>query len=529
VGSEAQQQSGKALYDKYCSQCHGDNGDGRGIAAAYVKPRPRDFTLGKYKVRTTPTGALPTTDDLKKIIRVGMPYSTMPGWPGFSDAELTDLAYYLKTFYSGFANADENGEPLDFPSAPSYSEESASRGAEIYVNLGCAQCHGDSGRGNGTSAPTLADDWGYHIRPADLTKPWTFRGGSSRADVYRTVVTGLNGTPMPSYADEGALPQADRWALVDYIFSLAGGLDPDYASLLTAVGVEEGIDIALGEALFESAPPARFPIVGQIMEPGRNFYPAITDVEVRAIFDSSDVALLVQWNDMSAETGASNHPSLEAPQFDPVEEEVAQRRAKEEGAATDDFWGDPFAEESEETVDEPAPGEEESVEALYSDAVAVQLPLNSPTGIKKPYFVLGSPGNPVDLWFVDLASGLPQAFTATGSDSLEEAQQETLKASVSHQEGRWTAIFSRKRSSVRGVSFNEGEFLPIAFSVWDGFNKERGNKRGLTSWSYVYLEPTEKPSPVVPMIRNSAGVFIAMILIVFIVRRKYPAKQEDKE
>ena len=81
VGTEAQRDSGKALYLTYCSQCHGDNGDGQGVAAPFLSPKPRDFTTGRYKVRTTPSGALPTHRDLVHIIRVGMPYTSMPGWP----------------------------------------------------------------------------------------------------------------------------------------------------------------------------------------------------------------------------------------------------------------------------------------------------------------------------------------------------------------------------------------------------------------------------------------------------------------
>ena len=64
VGTEAQRESGKALYLKYCAQCHNDNGNGEGYAAPHLRPRPRNFTTGKFKVRTTPNGALPTHQDL---------------------------------------------------------------------------------------------------------------------------------------------------------------------------------------------------------------------------------------------------------------------------------------------------------------------------------------------------------------------------------------------------------------------------------------------------------------------------------
>ena len=81
LGTEAQRESGRNLYAKYCSQCHGDKGDGAGYATPHLLPRPRDFTTGKFKVRTTASGALPSHQDLVNIIRLGMPYTSMPAWP----------------------------------------------------------------------------------------------------------------------------------------------------------------------------------------------------------------------------------------------------------------------------------------------------------------------------------------------------------------------------------------------------------------------------------------------------------------
>ena len=95
VGTEAQRESGKNLYLKYCAQCHGEKGDGEGYATPHLYPRPRDFTTGKFKVRTTPNGALPTHQDLVNIIRRGMPYTSMPAWPTLSDQEVSDLAYFI--------------------------------------------------------------------------------------------------------------------------------------------------------------------------------------------------------------------------------------------------------------------------------------------------------------------------------------------------------------------------------------------------------------------------------------------------
>ena len=201
VGTEAQRESGKALYLKNCSQCHGEKGDGEGYATPHLFPRPRDFTSGRFKVRTTPNGALPTHQDLVNIIRRGMPYTSMPAWPNLSDQEVSDLAYFLTTFSPDFTNPERTAQPVELPSGPAATAESIELGKKLYEETGCLKCHGNLGLGDGPSAPTLTDDFGHPIRAADLAHPWTFRGGPSREDIFRTMSTGLNGTPMPSFSD----------------------------------------------------------------------------------------------------------------------------------------------------------------------------------------------------------------------------------------------------------------------------------------------------------------------------------------
>lgn len=169
LGSDAQREEGRKLYDKLCAQCHGEKGDGAGPAAIHLRPAPRNFTSGKFKIRTTPNGALPTHTDLQNIIRRGMPYSSMPAWPELKDEELSNLAYYIKTFSTDFANPENVTEPAALPAGPAADDKALERGRTVFVEAGCVRCHGDLGRGDGPSAPTLKDDWGHSIRPADLT------------------------------------------------------------------------------------------------------------------------------------------------------------------------------------------------------------------------------------------------------------------------------------------------------------------------------------------------------------------------
>src|SRR5512141_2904827 len=82
------QPRGKAVYDAHCVECHGDGGRGDGPSASYLVPRPRDFTRGKFKIRSTESGTMPGDDDLIGSVRRGLYGSAMPGWDRIlSDAD----------------------------------------------------------------------------------------------------------------------------------------------------------------------------------------------------------------------------------------------------------------------------------------------------------------------------------------------------------------------------------------------------------------------------------------------------------
>ena len=514
IGTEAQRESGKKLYAKYCSQCHGEKGDGEGYAAPHLRPRPRNFTTGKFKIRTTPNGALPTHQDLVNIIRRGMPYTSMPAWPNFTEQEVSDLAYFLTTFSSDFSNPENVPQPVPLPSAPSSTKESIELGKKLYEETGCVRCHGPLGRGDGPSAPTLTDDLGHPIRAADLAQSWTFRGGSSREDIFRTMSTGLNGTPMPSFLE--ALKPEQRWAITDYIVSLSGSRGPGYTNLVVAKHVQEPIDLARGAASFESARVARFPIIGQITEPVRDFHPPTTSVTVQAIYDADSIALLVRWDDMSAQKTGKNGLSLPVP---PEEEEEPATAAPAPGGAQQP-GADVFGEQQEAPAAVPA--------SEFSDAVSIQIPSQVPTGARKPYFIFGDGQNSVDLWFFDLARPSPLQFTGKGSTDIAPNDTGDITGVASYDQGEWSVIFKRPLRATSGAAFSPGEFMPIAFSVWDGLSRERGNRRGLSVWYSLYVEPENVPSAVGPMFETAILILAIELAVIGWVRWRFGSRSREE-
>jgi len=209
--------NGKLVYERWCIGCHGVAGNGQGVSAQYMSPKPRDYTEGTFKWRTTPSGSLPLDSDLEHTLLNGLYGTYMPSWRALDDRQRGDVIAYIKTFAPRFAT-EKPQQPITIPPDPGYSDASVARGAAVYQKYNCSQCHGASGKGDGPSAHDLKDDWGNDIVPYDLTKGHV-KCGDTPTDIYRVFMTGLSGTPMPTFADSMNPP--DAWDLVHFIESLS--------------------------------------------------------------------------------------------------------------------------------------------------------------------------------------------------------------------------------------------------------------------------------------------------------------------
>ena len=208
---------GKSIYDAKCSSCHGVDGKGDGNAAALLSPRPRNFIDGKYEFRTTESGSIPTDEDLMRTIKKGLHGTAMPDWDPFIGGDsLKAVIDYVKSFSPRFAS--EKPKPVKIGSTVPSSRASIADGKRVFQKLECAACHGVDGKGTDAAATEFTDDWGYDIKAANLTEPWTFRGGSTARDIYARFRTGLDGTPMPSY--KGSATDREMWDLANYVVSM---------------------------------------------------------------------------------------------------------------------------------------------------------------------------------------------------------------------------------------------------------------------------------------------------------------------
>ena len=210
----------KGDYRRYCASCHGVLGDGNGESFPWVDPKPRDFQLGVFKCRSTPTGTLPTDEDLFDTIARGLDRSNMPQWSTFTKQQRADLVAWVKHFSPRWTN-EKPGTPITIPPEPEVTAERIKAGRDVFARVQCWKCHGVEGRANGPSAATLQDDLGRPIQAFNFTEGARPKCGDTDRDIYRIFMTGLDGTPMPSFADN--IKPDEAWDLVFYLRTLMAG------------------------------------------------------------------------------------------------------------------------------------------------------------------------------------------------------------------------------------------------------------------------------------------------------------------
>jgi cytochrome c oxidase cbb3-type subunit 2 len=209
--------AGKELYFRYCWGCHGFRGDGNGENAPYLNILPRNFVAAAFKCRSTPSGTLPTDEDLFDSLKRGLINSNMPTWITLTDQNRADLVAFIKTFSPRW-KTEKPGAPYVAPPEPPLTVASIKHGQELFQKLECWKCHGQEGRGDGPSASTLTDSNDQPIRPYNFAAGSRFKCGTTNSDVWKIFMTGLDGTPMPSFAD--VIKPEEAWDLVHYLRTL---------------------------------------------------------------------------------------------------------------------------------------------------------------------------------------------------------------------------------------------------------------------------------------------------------------------
>ena len=467
---------GKEIYEKRCTWCHGDKGDGTGAAQERLNPPPRDFTSGNYKIKTSSfEDPVPNDDDVFRMIRDGMPGTAMPGWSDLlAEQDMWDLVAYVKTF----AQYDKPpAKQVDYGTQVSSSSDSIAKGKKLFEDGDrCVECHGKDGKGN--LSKRLKGDAGERTWPRNLTKPWTFRGSNDPKDIFARISTGIPGTEMPSFADPKSkkkLTTEELWHVSNYVASLAKTDKKVNAenTVIKADKVEGELPNATDDARWEKSAPTTFYLVPQIIGEERFFKPSNDTITVRALYNDKMVAMLLEWDDR-----------------------------------TKSIPGD---EGAEKIADAP----------ITEDGVAVQLPITIPKEMEKPYFGMGDANHPVNIWhWKSGTKSAPETVEMLNSRGFKEIEKRDaagvgLKAKASYSDGTWKVVMFRPLTTSapdKDIQFVEGRFIPVAFAAWDGSNNsEKGSKHTMTTWYWLLLKPATGLKPLITAL-IIAGLFLGGLL-----------------
>ncbi len=166
----ARLEKGKTVFTRHCAGCHGDEGRGNGKAAPLLETRPRDFTLGKFRYRSTEVGHLPLDGDIYRSIFRGLPGSPMPTWRELSDEQIWLLVDYVESLYEGEKRFNDRDKviPVPPPRVDPTPDVERLRGRAVFLAAQCANCHGVQGEADAPGWDDTTSDYGGRVRPRDL-------------------------------------------------------------------------------------------------------------------------------------------------------------------------------------------------------------------------------------------------------------------------------------------------------------------------------------------------------------------------
>jgi mono/diheme cytochrome c family protein len=170
---------GRELYQHNCASCHGAQGEGNSPG---LHPPPANLAEHEYSLAR-----------LSFVLEDGVAGTSMPAWRDFTIDDRSALAAAVREFHRGQPEPDIPKATIDL-------------GARVY-RANCAQCHGETGAGDGFADPEL------RILPANL------RGvRPSIAESLRALRNGVDGTQMAPWT--GRLSEAELSAVAYYVRTL---------------------------------------------------------------------------------------------------------------------------------------------------------------------------------------------------------------------------------------------------------------------------------------------------------------------
>jgi len=463
-------ENGGKVYSQNCSVCHGKKGAGDGPGAKISSPFPRNFIKGHIKLRSTPFGKIPTDKDLFEAITNGSKGTTMPSWKHLSENDRHSLVLYLKSLSKKFAKFIKKGKThkiVVIPDPPKFTLASLERGKELFIQ-NCSACHGIKGRSDGASTKKIVNIATDAIWPRNLSKPWKFRRGDQRKQIFQTLRTGLSLTAMPRFSPR-IFKDEQIWDLVHYVQTLSPSQKPETPTTFKIKKIDGPLPSGPLDSIWNTIDSNFFPLGGQIIQSKKVKYPIVDHVVVKAMHNGKDIAFYLHWDDPTVDPILKKSTTVEESPTPPLPAHLQTDEPEEQ-----------------QQTEELEPQE-------FPDSIAIQFPASIGDGNGQPYFLNGDSEHPVNLWKWSSHPMKAIEMTAKGIEKInvqnDSSQNLTSKASFKY--GRYFLVMKRPLTTSDAeidIQLRPGQTTPIAFNIWNGSAGETGSKKVISSWFDMILE-----------------------------------------
>ena len=501
------------IYLKQCAPCHGEEGFGDGKAAYLLRPRPRDFSYGKFVLVST-DNRIPTDEDLFRTISRGLPGSAMPPWSHLPEDDRRSLVRYVRALahhgkvkrlmgLNGGPEAEkpmtrkaaeelatyqfEIGQPLAVPPEVPASEAALKRGRQIYVDT-CAKCHGQQGKGDGSEA--MEDDLGFRAFPRDFTSG-IFKGSPEGKELAYRLMGGMPGTPMPS--TDFRSPD-DLWATVHYILSIVqpGAQErvTQHRQTMTAKKTTELPATDPASPAWNQIQPTYLALMPLWWRDER-----VEGVNVRTVHDGQNLAIELSWKDPTENAHQSHVTAFTdgaAMQFSTASDPPFFGMGDAADIVNIWMWKAVWQKDliTSNQALQPYP----SAMMTFDMAVkkieptpAAQVP--SKVEDRDPRFYSGwGAGNLISN---PKRPSPVENLNAKGFGTLHSQGMggQMVRGTGVWKDGEWRVVFVRslKAQGKGDIEFRPGESVRIGFAVWDGEHRDRDGQKSVTIWHDLAL------------------------------------------
>ena len=455
-------EQGKEYYFNFCVHCHGTKGKGDGRASHHLFPQPRELSQGIFKFHTTQTNTLPLDDDIFRTIKRGVPGTAMPAWEKvLSDEAINSLVEFVKTFSSRFS-MELPGRKIIITMEPPFDDLSIAHGKKLYRELRCGRCHGDDGSREGELSDTLKTFRGTPSFVYNLRRENFYKAGSSGTDIYRTLVTGLDGSPMNAYEN---LSNVERWNLVHFLqsrYNSQSNTPRTPTKVLISKKINKRISLQMNDYIWNEVVAVPISII-----PLRARKNPINQLTIQSIYNESKIAIRMEWKD-------------------PTPDSILNNKYVDQSAIQ-------FAIESFDIEDSPFYGmgeKDKPVNIWHWKADVAQEVIQNGELLKN--YPKDNPSPTTGMFLNPFNESPVEEINSQGIGTLtvQPLKDQQIEGKGYWHNGRWSVVFIRDLETLSewDINFMNKNKILLAFAIWDGNKMDMNANKMVSFWQILSLQ-----------------------------------------